>query len=136
VNTPFAIDTNIAIYAFSSGDKRIVAMELIQAAPKISIQLLNEFTSVSFRKRKASWPEIEEALDIISNLCASTRPLGYDVHDLGRLVAQRYELNFYDALMIAAALLDKCKILYSEDMQHGLVIDRQLTIINPFNSTD
>jgi predicted nucleic acid-binding protein len=34
-------------------------------------------------------------------------------------------------LIVAAALLAGCKVLYSEDMQHGQVIERQLTIRNP-----
>lgn len=128
----FAIDSNIAIYAFSKDERSLVALDLLGASPRISVQILNEFTSVSLRKRKVEWPEIEEALDIITNLAASTRSVSFDVHDVARLVAQRYKLSFYDALIIAAALLDECEVLYSEDMQHGLVIDGRLTITNPF----
>lgn len=128
----FAIDSNVAVYAFSKDDRRTVALHLLKTGPRISIQLLNEFASVSLRKRKIPWHEIEESLDIISNLAASIRDLGYDVHDMARLVAQRYKLGFYDALIVAAALLDDCDRLYSEDMQHGMVIDDRLIIINPF----
>ncbi len=135
MNPVFAIDTNVAIYAFSKDARRIVAMELLGARPKISIQVLNEFTSVSLRKRKVEWSEIEEALDIISQLASSTRALGYEVHDLARVVAQRYKMGFYDSLIVAASLLDRCDVLYSEDMQHGLVIDGRLTITNPFLET-
>lgn len=128
----FAIDSNIAIYAFSKDQRRLPAMELLSRGPRISVQLLNEFTSVSLRKRKVGWPEIEESLDIITHLASSTRPVGYDVHGVGRIVAKRYGLGFYDSLIVAASLLDQCEILYSEDMHHGLVIDDQLTITNPF----
>jgi predicted nucleic acid-binding protein len=37
----------------------------------------------------------------------------------------------YDAMIVAAALLGGCRTLYSEDMQHGLLIDHQLHICNP-----
>jgi predicted nucleic acid-binding protein len=107
-------------------------MELLKKGPRISVQLLNEFTSISLRKRKVGWDEIEESLDIITHLASSTRPIGYDVHDAGRMIAKHYGLGFYDSLIVAASLLDQCQILYSEDMQHGFVIDDQLTIINPF----
>lgn len=131
-----AIDTNIAVYAFSKDERRLVAMDLLQVGPKISIQLLNEFVSVSVRKRRVEWPEIEDALDVISQLAASIRALTYEVHDLGRVMSQRYKLGFYDALIVAAALLDECDTLYTEDMQHGLVIDNRLTITNPFLTMD
>ncbi|WP_200943278.1 MULTISPECIES: hypothetical protein [unclassified Rhizobium] len=44
----------------------------------------------------------------------------------------RFNLSIYDALMIAAALQADCHEIFSEDMQHGLVIDGRLTISNPF----
>lgn len=130
----FAIDSNVAVYAFSKDERRMAAMELLKAGPKISVQLLNEFVSVSLRKRGAPWGEIEEALDLIDRLAGSVRDLGYDVHLTARSLAQRYKLGFYDALIVAAALLDECETLYSEDMQHGLVVDERLTIMNPFRS--
>ena len=36
------------------------------------------------------------------------------------------------SLVVATALEAGCVTLYSEDPQHGQVIDRRLTIINPF----
>jgi predicted nucleic acid-binding protein len=132
VSSTFSIDSNVAIYAFSKDPRRLVSMELLSSGPKISVQVLNEFTSVSLRKRKIAWTEIEESLDIITQLASSMRAVGYDVHDLGRIVAQRYRLGFYDSLIVAASLLDNCDVLYSEDMKHGLVIDDCLTVINPF----
>lgn len=39
---------------------------------------------------------------------------------------------FYDSLIVASALESECTILYSEDMQPGLVIENQLKIVNPF----
>ena len=111
-------------------------MELLNSGPNISAQLLNEFVSASLRKRRVGWDEIEEALSIISQLSTSVRAIDNVVHDLGCWVAQRYQLGFYDSLIAGAALLDGCSILYSEDMQHGLVIDGRLTITNPFLSAD
>ena len=128
----FAIDTNIAVYVFAEDRRSATALGLLEAGPKISVQLLNEFTFVALRKQKSPWSEIEEALGIISRMARSLRPVGEDVHKRGVAIAQRYKLRFYDALLVAAALLDGCTTLYSEDMQHGLVIDDQLTITNPF----
>ncbi|MFW5990199.1 MAG: hypothetical protein ACOCP1_02230 [Campylobacterales bacterium] len=41
--------------------------------------------------------------------------------------------QFYDALIIATALENRCAIVYSEDMQDGLIVDEKIKIINPFN---
>ena len=131
----FAIDTNIAVYAFSKDERRIIAMGLLKGGPMISMQLLNEFVSVGLRKRHSPWPEIVEALDLIDRLAKSARDLGFDVHLAARTLAQRYKLSFYDSLMLAAALLDGCDRFYSEDMQHGMVIDGRMTITNPFLET-
>ncbi len=43
-----------------------------------------------------------------------------------------YNLSFWDSLIVASALFSEANILYSEDMQDGLIVDNQLTIINPF----
>jgi predicted nucleic acid-binding protein len=39
--------------------------------------------------------------------------------------------HFFDSLIIAAALSAGCDRLYSEDLQHGQLIEG-LTIVNPF----
>ena len=48
------------------------------------------------------------------------------------IVAIRYQLSHWDALIVASALISGCETLYSEDLQHLQVIDDRLTIINPF----
>ena len=48
------------------------------------------------------------------------------------LLTQKHMLSHWDALIVAAALLTKCDILYSEDMQHGYVFDNSLRVVNPF----
>ena len=47
-------------------------------------------------------------------------------------LVERFNFSFYDALMIAAALLAGSKQVLSEDMQDGLVIEGRMTILNPF----
>ena len=40
-------------------------------------------------------------------------------------------LSWYDAMIVAAALQGNCKVLYSEDMQHGRRFG-DLVVENPF----
>lgn len=128
----FALDTNVAVYAYSEDSRNETALELLTSGPKISIQLLNEFANVSLRKRNVAWDEVEQSLANIRKLAASVRALTLPVHEKGKSIARRYRLSVYDSLMLASAILDGCETFYSEDLQHGMVIDGALTIINPF----
>jgi predicted nucleic acid-binding protein len=53
-------------------------------------------------------------------------------HEVAFRIAARHDHRIYDELIIAAALLAGCDILCTEDMQDGHIIDRRLTIRNPF----
>ena len=46
----------------------------------------------------------------------------------------RFSFSYWDALMVAAAHQLGCIVLLTEDLQHGLVVDR-LEIVNPFYSS-
>lgn len=46
-------------------------------------------------------------------------------------LAQRYRFSRYDGLIVATALQAQCEILYTEDLQHGQLINNQLKLINP-----
>jgi predicted nucleic acid-binding protein len=60
------------------------------------------------------------------------RPLDEPTIRKSAEIAIRYRFSNWDSLIIAAALLANCDILYSEDMQHGQTIDGALTVVNPF----
>ncbi|WP_313889994.1 MULTISPECIES: PIN domain-containing protein [Nostoc] len=47
-------------------------------------------------------------------------------------IRSRYNFSFWDSLIISCALFARASILYSEDMQDGLVVAGQLEIVNPF----
>ncbi|CAE13224.1 unnamed protein product [Photorhabdus laumondii subsp. laumondii TTO1] len=98
----------------------------------ISVQVLNEVAHVCVRKLKMSWEEIAEFLDIVRSFCKIV-PLTVEVHDRARLIAERYRLSFYDSCIVAAAVIAGCRTLYSEDMNHGQMLEDSLVIKNPFS---
>ena len=49
-------------------------------------------------------------------------------------IAERYGFAIFDALIVASALQARSETLWSEDMQHGMVIDGRLRIANPFRT--
>ena len=75
--------------------------------------------------------DVENLLEVIGSVLPVTQA------DNGRalFLAARHKLSFFDALLLAVALAGGATIFYSEDMQHGLIIEDRLTIINPFLDT-
>jgi predicted nucleic acid-binding protein len=127
-------DTNVVLYLLSADTaKADRAEELLAVGGTISVQVLNEFVAVASRKLRMSWVEIREVLAQIRAICAVV-PITIETHERAFRVAERYGLSIYDALIVSAALLAGCKTIHSEDMQHGQLIERQLTIRNPFAS--
>ena len=125
-------DTSVLLYLLSEeAEKADRVEELLAQRGVISVQVLNEFTSVATRKLGLSFPEVREVLETVRTIC-STQPLTVEHHDRGVEIAERYRFSFYDSIIVASALISGCKTLYSEDMQHKQVIDKQLTIFNPF----
>lgn len=125
-------DTHVVLHLLSADTaKADRAEELVALGGTISVQVLNEFVAVASRKLHMPWNEIGEVLAQVRAVCA-VEPTTVETHDRALHIADRYGLSIHDALIVAAALLAGCKTLHSEDMQHGQVIERQLTIRNPF----
>jgi predicted nucleic acid-binding protein len=125
------LDSNVLLYLLSSEPAKADRAEaLIERGGVISVQVLNEFTSVASRKLAMRLPDVREILSTVRRFCAVT-PLTVETHDLGLDIAERYGFSIYDASIVAAALLAKCRTLYSEDMQNGQRIEG-VTIRNPF----
>ena len=125
-------DTNVLLYLLSANEKKAGRVEeILTPGSTISVQVLNEFASVAMRKLGMKAAEVREALDPIKTICTVV-PLTVLIHQRGLQVAERYGFSIYDALIVAAALDADCVTLYTEDLQHGQVIDRTLTITNPF----
>jgi len=55
-------------------------------------------------------------------------------HEIGLALAERYKLSIYDAMIAAAALQANCDTLWSEDMQHRMMFEGRLRVINPFRT--
>jgi len=47
---------------------------------------------------------------------------------------EQYAFSFWDSTIVSSAIQAGAPILYSEDMQAGLVVENQVRIINPFDN--
>jgi predicted nucleic acid-binding protein len=124
-------DANILVYVQEVGGKGAVARDLLAGGGGISVQVLDEFVSVSLRKQALPWSDIEEAVEDILILMEKPLALTLGVHEAARRLAREHRFAFYDALILAAAIEAGWDRLYSVDLQHGCAI-AGLTILNPF----
>ena len=127
-------DTNVLVY-IASGDaaKADRAEAALAAGGAISIQVLNELTNVARRKMRMSWTDTRVFLTMLRGLL-TVHPLTLEMHEAGLALAGRYRLSIYDAMIAASALDAGCDRLWSEDMQHGMILNGGLQIINPFRA--
>ncbi len=133
MNDKAFFDTNVLIYAALRNDPRSErAEELLAAGGLISVQVLNEFVSVARRKHQMPWGPLRTALQSIRILCPGVVPINVETHELAVTVAEKYAYKIYDSLIVAAALESKCKVLFSEDLRDGQLIEGRVTIRNPF----
>jgi predicted nucleic acid-binding protein len=127
-------DTKVLLYLVSAETTKADRAEAVLAKGGfISVQVLNEFAAVATRKLDMAWSEVGEILTTVRQVCP-VESVTVQTHDRAREIAAKYGYGFYDALIIAAALLAGCSLLYSEDMQTGQRIEGRLTIKNPFKS--
>lgn len=125
-------DTNVIVHMMSGDQaKADRAEQLVEGGGTISVQVLNELANVARRKMALSWDELRRLSATVCSLL-EVRPLTRELHEKGLAVAERHGLSIYDAMIVAAALEADCDTLWSEDMHHGLMIERRLRIINPF----
>jgi predicted nucleic acid-binding protein len=128
---PF-LDTNVLVYAFTTDVlKKTVARDLIFAGGQISVQVLNEFVNVSRRKLRREWTAIRAALQLLYERLDHPSPLTIETHRWAVDLAGRHQLGMYDSLILASARQAGCRVLYSEDLQHGQTVDG-VEIRNPF----
>jgi len=135
------VDTNILVYFRDGSDprKQAIAEDWLRRLAesrrgRISTQVLVEFYAVATRGDKlarnvgqartdveafAAWQPVQPSVDLFRR--------AWDVSD-------RYSLSWWDAMIVAAALIAGCQTLLSEDMAEGLVVDQTLTIVNPFSA--
>jgi predicted nucleic acid-binding protein len=127
------LDTNVLVYLASADTgKAERAEQLIAAGGVISVQVLNELTNVGRRKMRLSWAEMHDFL-VLVRAFLSIEPITVETHETGLALAERYGLSVYDAMIVASAVLSGCTTLWSEDMQHDVVIDG-VRIMNPFKA--
>ncbi len=128
------LDSNIWIYALNQCQdmrKHQIANVLAnQTGLYLSTQVINEVSVNLIKKGKFKEDQIQ---NLIQGFYQIHNIIELDINILLKAsqLRTKYSLSFWDSLIIASALAVNIQQLYSEDMQHGLIIE-SLHIINPF----
>ncbi len=130
------IDTNILIYTDDGDnpDKQSIALELLERLRRsglgvISTQVMMEYFAAATKKLSVDVETARRKLELFSRmdvvqLSPADILAAIDLHRL-------YHLSPWDALILHAAKIANCPVLYSEDMAHGSKI-AGVKIVNPF----
>lgn len=130
------VDTNVFYYAHDDSNprKRERARALIEhvmreRTGRISLQVLQEFFSAVTRKLRMDADQAQRAVAFYAEL--NVIPL--DKIDLLAAITfhRSHQVSIWDALIIRAAELSGCRVLYTEDLQAGFRIGK-LEVVNPF----
>ena len=132
----YFIDSNIWLYTFISNSKEKqkseIAKQIVLANNiAISTQVINEVCVNLIKKAKFSEADIQE---LVRDFYFNYQVIGIDSIiqlDASKL-RQNYCFSYWDSLIVASALNASADIIYSKDMQDRLVVNKSLTIINPF----
>lgn len=133
------VDTNILLYSrdASEPEKQALASARLDELwekrnGRLSVQVLNEYFVNATRKLDPGLSP-EEAWDDIEALSAwSPIPLDMAILTRTSAVRHRYQLSWWDSMIIAAAEAAGCVRILSEDFSDGASYFG-ITVENPFN---
>jgi predicted nucleic acid-binding protein len=132
------VDTNVLLY---SRDLRVpekqkqahhwLAQLWERRRGRVSVQVLQEFYANATRKLMPALTEDEARIE--ARRFFQWHPWATDTVsvELAWDAQRRWQISWWDALIVVAAHQQGCRYLLTEDMQHGQVLDG-LQVVNPF----
>lgn len=128
------VDTNLWVYAHlrAPGDPRHARALMLLRDTRglvISPQVVAEYYNVMLRHGQTDgW--IQANLRAMFARCR-LQPANAELVAGALDLRNRLGFSFWDCQIVAAALLARCTTLFTEDLQHGQVIDGRLRILDP-----
>ena len=127
-DTKIFLDTNIIAYIFDARDtmKQKTAKALFSELVKsqncvVSTQVLHELFNVLTKKLKYTKADAQTIVYDLMNL--TVHQLSLADTKMAMNISSETQLTIYDSLIVAAAVAEKCDIVYSEDLNDGQLIN-------------
>jgi len=132
------VDTNLLVYSRDPREptkqaRAIAWLGLLwrKQSGRTSCQVLSEYYITVTRKLEPRVASAEAWDDVSAFLTWRPQAIDEALIQRGREIEQRYRLNWWDCLIVAAAQLQGCALLLSEDMRDGADYGG-VTVRNPF----
>ncbi|MBN2383083.1 PIN domain-containing protein [bacterium] len=131
-------DTNVLVYAFDTHEstrqdraQALLKQGIRMESMVVSTQVLSEFFVIMTRKIQQPLTAAE-VMRIITSL-SPVPAVELDRVLVFRAVdtSIRYQISYWDALIVAAAERMKCSQIFSEDLSHGQYY-HTIQVLNPF----
>lgn len=97
----------------------------------LSVQVLNEISNVLMKKFSFSEDATEKYVDEICREFEIIN-LSPSITKSALNLKSRYSISWFDSLIVATALTANCSLLYTEDLQDGMLFEEKLKVVNPF----
>jgi len=138
MTAPIFVDTNVLVYAEQANEplKQPVAAQWMERLwreqlGRLSTQVLSEYYVTVTRKIKPVRSAADAWDDVRGFLRWNPQPIDQELIHRAYEVEQRYKLSWWDSLIVAAAQLQNCSQLLTEDLQHGASYGN-VRVRNPF----
>ena len=138
MSAKYFVDTNVIVYSMdrSAGDKHARALQVIEELwnsreGAISTQVLQE-AIIYLSRRVGHRMSARETREALSGFFEWEVFVNTEETILKALeMEERYQISFWDALIVQAAEGSGARILYSEDLSHGQIYGT-VRVLNPF----
>lgn len=136
MNDKIFVDSNIWLYAFISRPseelKHAKASDLVEKPMcyVVSEQVIAEVSVNLLRKAKIADDHLMRVVESFYGRCQVVAS-NLELHRTAYRLRGKYSVSYWDSLILAAALAADCTTLFTEDMQHGLLVEGKLTVRNP-----
>ena len=131
-------DANVLLYAQDPRDPAKQARATAwhdrlwrEAIGRTSMQVISEYYVNLKRIARARLSADEVWTQASEYFAWNPRAVDEEVLREARLIEQRYKISWWDSLVVAAAQLQDCELLLTEDLQDGMVFG-SVTVRSPF----
>jgi predicted nucleic acid-binding protein len=132
------VDTNVFVCFRDSSEakKQRTAYDLLNelwatGSGRISTQVCNEYYVTVTRKLDPGLSPVEAWEDVVMLEAWHPLSIGMPVLHRAREIESKYGISWWDALIVSAASLLECDIIYSEDLGSGQSYSG-VRVVNPF----
>jgi len=135
---PLFVDANVFLYASDSSEpvKQARAAAWLdrlwqEEAGRTSIQVLSEYYVNLKRMAGTRLSDDEAWIRVAKYFAWEPQAVNETVFKQAREVEQRWRISWWDSMVVAAAQMQFCSLLLTEDLQDGMVFG-SVTVRSPF----